>query len=121
MEESKVRTALPVSVPRLWQERWKAMRVGFSNFPGHVWMPRPLKMKSMSSQVRLASEVMAGSGFSSNWSRLPWRFIAAQEPEGTITGKSPAKTSAACFATLREADHSPELKAGWPQQVWSSG
>jgi hypothetical protein len=78
-------------------------------------------MKSMTSQVRLASEVMAGSGFSSNWSRLPWRFIAAQEPDGTITGSSPAKTSAACFATLREALHSPELKAGWPQQVWSSG
>ena len=43
---------------------------------------------------------MAGSGFSSNWSRLPWRFIAAQEPEGTITGRSPAKTSAAVFCDL---------------------
>jgi hypothetical protein len=30
IEASSVRTASPVVVPRLWQERWKAMRVGFS-------------------------------------------------------------------------------------------
>jgi hypothetical protein len=29
-------------VPRLWQERWKAMRVGVRIFPGQVLMPRPL-------------------------------------------------------------------------------
>ena len=36
-----------------------------------------------------------------------------------MTGNSPAKTVAQCFATLREALHSPELNAGWLQQVWS--
>ncbi len=71
----------------------------------------------MISQVRLARESMEASGHSSNCNLLPWKFIAAQEPEGTITGRSPAKTEAVCSATLREAFQSPELKAGWPQQV----
>ena len=78
-------------------------------------------MKSISSQVRFASESTAGSGHSSNCSLWPWKCIAAQEPLGTITGRSPANTLAAWRATWREAFQSPELKAGCPQQVWSSG
>ena len=94
MEPSSERVASPLSVPREWQERWKAIFVGFSNEPSHFLMPSPLWMKSMTSQVRFASEVTFASGASSNWRRFPWKFIAAQEPDGTITGRSPAKTSA---------------------------
>ena len=39
---SRLRTASPVPVPRAWQERWKARRVGLSNFPGQVFTPKPL-------------------------------------------------------------------------------
>ena len=66
MEPSSERVASPLSVPREWQERWKAIFVGFSNEPSHFLMPSPLWMKSMTSQVRFASEVTFASGASSN-------------------------------------------------------
>ena len=77
-----------VGVPRVWQEWWKAMRVGFSSEPFHSVTPRPLTMKSSSSQVRSASEVI-GSG------RAPPRTGAGcrgsssrrRSREGTITGQ----------------------------------
>ena len=121
IEESRVRVDSPEQEPREWQERWKAILMGSGNLPGQVVMPRPWTMKSMISQVRLARESIEGSGHSSNCSGLPWKHMAAQEPLGTMTGRSPANTFAVCIATLREAFQSPELNAGWPQQVWFSG
>ena len=60
MDSSNAIVAGPLPVPRLWQERWKAIRVGCGKWPGHDFTPSPLWMKSMISQVRLASDSIAG-------------------------------------------------------------
>ena len=79
-------------------------------------------MKSPNSQVRRPSAVTDARSFSrSNSSGAPWKSMAAQEPEGTITGSDPAKVRTVWRTTWREAGQSPPLKAGWPQQVCPAG
>ena len=47
--------------------------------------------------------------------------IAAQEPEGTTTGSSPANARSAWRATGRAWSGCPALQPGWPQQVCARG
>src|ERR1700686_2626545 len=43
--------------------------------------------------------------------------MPAQEPDGATTKSKGAKASIACLAMSRLVARSPELKAGWPQQL----
>src|ERR1700686_4404150 len=43
--------------------------------------------------------------------------MPAQEPDGATTKSKGAKASIACSAMSRLVARSPELKAGWPQQL----
>jgi hypothetical protein len=47
--------------------------------------------------------------------------IAAHEPEGTITVRSPANAEIVYLACCRARSAKPLLKNGWPQQVWAWG
>src|SRR5262249_10097472 len=47
--------------------------------------------------------------------------MVVQEPEGHTTCSALRKTSKKRSAQGRASSQYPELKAGWPQQVWSSG
>src|SRR5271165_1211753 len=120
IEDSSRATASLLAVPRVWHDRWSA--TAELNLPGQDVTPRPFTMKSPSSHVRRPRlSISARSGSRSNSSAAPWKSIAAHDPEGTTIGYSPAKVRTAWRTTLRDADQSPPLNAGWPQHVWPSG